>query len=69
MTNMISISILFVMFLMTAAYKHSRTRLLNQIRSQPRERRESFLHKICKDYGVNPNIDPRDIASFWGGRG
>jgi hypothetical protein len=69
MTTMSGILVMVMIVLVAAAYKHSRTRLLNKIRSQPRERRESFLHKICKDYGVNPDIDPRDIASFWGGRG
>ena len=69
MTSMIAITLLFLTACIGFSWQLSRTRLLNKLRALPRERRGSFLLKICKDVHVNPAVDPRDIAALYGGRG
>jgi hypothetical protein len=68
MTAVICLFVEVLVCCLCATYSHSRQRLLHKIRSQPRERRNSYLKKVCKKYEVFPDIDPRDIAWIFGGR-
>jgi hypothetical protein len=50
-------------------YNISKIRLLTRLRAELPEHRDEFILQQCKSYGLDPDVDPKNISKFYGGSG
>jgi hypothetical protein len=51
------------------AYNISKIRLLTRLRAELPEHRDEFILQQCKSYGLDPDVDPKNISRFYWGSG